>query len=535
MKSKKIAHAAIEKFVEWGVRDFIICAGSRNSLLVAEILAGENLRAYNFFEERSAAFFALGLSRNLCRPVAVVSTSGTAAAEFLPAAIEAFYSSVPLLVLTADRPSSYRGTGAPQSIEQVGLFSHFVEASLDWEDEVGPGGWAQRSPLHVNICLEEAKPSDEAPEFWTPTEKLSSASVPLKKNPKVEAHAEAFAALSNLLNQSKKPLVILGGIPASKRAFVEAFLFSTGLPVYAEAPSGLRESELLSSQIIKSGERFLGQAGFDGVLRLGSVPQLRYWRDLEEKKFPVLSFDERVFSGLARKSQHFNLPFEILATWKLSGSPNGELMAQDEIYYQRKLELLSRHPESEVGLFHRLSRHIQEESLVFLGNSLPVREWDLAAHFRPRGHQIFASRGANGIDGQISTFLGLSAAMKEKQRAWGIFGDLTALYDLAAPWILQQLPERDRFIVVINNGGGRIFERVAGLKNLFSDEDRKRVVENEHEIKFEGFAKLWNLGYERWTSIPHLGVASSPSVIEICPNADQSRDFWEDYREIFKK
>lgn len=538
--SKNFPREVIAELLRIGTRDFILCAGSRNGALLAEILSNCEVTTYNFFEERSAAFFALGLARQCGRPVAVVTTSGTAVAELLPATVEAHYSGVPLVLITADRPREYRGTGAPQAIEQVGIFSDYVEACVDWEGEVeNLDFWSQRRPLQLNVCLEEirtaAEPWGRATEAATADQDGVPKITATRSSPASPTATRAFERLKTFLGQVRRPLVIVGGIERSQRAVVEVFLKRSGLAVYAEATSGLRESSALSAQILKSGERFLSTQDFDGVLRIGSVPQLRFWRDLEGKKIPVLSLDEKSFSGLARDSECFAIEFPDLERWKLEGSGNfADVLRADGAYYQQKLELLSRYPESEPGLFHRLSRHIPEQSLVFLGNSLPVREWDLAAHYKSKALEIFASRGANGIDGQLSTFLGLTESSPGLTQAWGIFGDLTTLYDLSAPWVLPQLSENvQRNIVVINNGGGRIFSRVASVRKNFSEETRRKVIENEHDIKFESWARMWNLGYERWSHIPHLGVAASPSVIEICPQLEQSEDFWRDYRELF--
>lgn len=126
-----------------GAREFCVCAGSRNSPLLVVLGAS----VYSFVDERSAAFFAIGRIKLHGAPVAVVTTSGTAAAELLPAAVEAHYAGLPLILITADRPARFRGTGAPQSIEQVGLFGVYAETSLD--------SWSGKGPLHLNIEFDE--------------------------------------------------------------------------------------------------------------------------------------------------------------------------------------------------------------------------------------------------------------------------------------------------------------------------------------------------------------------------------------------
>jgi 2-succinyl-5-enolpyruvyl-6-hydroxy-3-cyclohexene-1-carboxylate synthase len=143
MTNLGIAREILDRVCAAGVTDFCVCGGSRNAPLLA-VVSGN---VYTFVDERSAAFFALGRIKRDDRPVAVITTSGTAAAELLPATIEAYYSGAPLVLITADRPARFRGTAAPQSIEQVGLFG--VYAATDF------ARWDRRKPLHINIEFDE--------------------------------------------------------------------------------------------------------------------------------------------------------------------------------------------------------------------------------------------------------------------------------------------------------------------------------------------------------------------------------------------
>ena len=143
MTNTATARRIIERVRAAGVTDFCVCGGSRNAPLIA-VVSGN---IYTFVDERSAAFFALGRIKRDERPVAVITTSGTAAAELLPAAIEAYYSGAPLVLITADRPARFRGTAAPQSIEQVGLFGVYATTDFD--------RWDRRTPLHINVEFDE--------------------------------------------------------------------------------------------------------------------------------------------------------------------------------------------------------------------------------------------------------------------------------------------------------------------------------------------------------------------------------------------
>jgi 2-succinyl-5-enolpyruvyl-6-hydroxy-3-cyclohexene-1-carboxylate synthase len=142
MTNIALARRIISRLRGEGVEDFCVCGGSRNAPLLAVV--GD---AYTFVDERSAAFFALGRAKRDGRPVAVITTSGTAAAELLPATVEAYYSGVPLVLVTADRPARFRGTAAPQAIEQAGLFGVYAVTDID--------RWDKRTPLHINVEFDE--------------------------------------------------------------------------------------------------------------------------------------------------------------------------------------------------------------------------------------------------------------------------------------------------------------------------------------------------------------------------------------------
>lgn len=160
MKNLELAQSVLDRLRTYGVREIVLCAGARNAPFVALLSAGSNsnseFKVYSFFEERSASFFALGRMQSEGSPVAVITTSGTAAAELLPAAVEADYQRLPLVMITADRPSRYRGSGAPQTIVQTGIYSHYVEQTFDLEKEPATEITASGTrPIHLNVCFDE--------------------------------------------------------------------------------------------------------------------------------------------------------------------------------------------------------------------------------------------------------------------------------------------------------------------------------------------------------------------------------------------
>jgi 2-succinyl-5-enolpyruvyl-6-hydroxy-3-cyclohexene-1-carboxylate synthase len=246
----------------------------------------------------------------------------------------------------------------------------------------------------------------------------------------------------------------------------------------------------------------IAKAGFDAVIRIGNVPTLRFWRDLENLQIPVLHFSDLPFPGLTRGEVH---PIEALP--EIHG---GKLDGHH--YAERFAAILDDEPESELAMIRRLSTELPHGTRVYLGNSLPIREWDLAATREPRGFVYEANRGANGIDGQLSTFLGWCAS--DAQNVC-VVGDLTAIYDLGAPWIAPQLDAPFR-IVIVNNGGGRIFGRVAALRSL-DRQLRARIIESEHSFSFDHWAKMWNI-----------------EVTELRPDAEASRRVWERYDALWE-
>lgn len=506
----KLSAKIVEQAFEWGVQEFCVCAGARNSPLVVLLEKAKNIKIYSFFDERSAAFFALGRIQSTGRPVAVVTTSGTAVAELLPAAVEAYYSGWPLLLITADRPKRYRKSGAPQAIEQVGIFSHYVEKSedldhtnLDHQFSI----WSMAGPYQLNICFEEPLIDSVIPELtW------KNAAVKLRSLPANPTEVSS----KNIV----QPLVLIGSLRLDEIPAVKKFLEETQCLFYSEALSQISEN-ISSQQRIRGGEKVLQSAFesnlFDSVIRIGGVPTTRLWRDLEDKflTIPVNSFCRNEFTGLARPSR-LSLTIENLKYVKVQIDEvrNEKIKKLDQESIQKFNQLVSQQPLSEVSFIHKISNESQG-ARVYLGNSLPIREWDLAD--RTRSFEgVFGHRGANGIDGQVSGFLGLCS---EQVQNVGLFGDLTTLYDLQSLWIANQISAKNISIIVINNSGGQIFNR------LFKND----LFLNSHSLNFKSWAEMFGWDYECITDSKTQIVKSGRRIVEVVPSAVQSNEFWQKY------
>ena len=515
-----LTYQVLQAALDIGVKEFVLCPGSRNSSFVQALKSEQSITSYYMFEERSSAFFALGRCQATHRPVAVITTSGTAVGELLPAVMEAYYTGIPLLLISADRPRNFRGKGAPQSAEQVGIFGLYAPFFLDLAagDSCDFTGWNQCAPAHINVCL--AEPQSQPP-WQGKTLKLQESDRPLPVVSK-----QAAVQLNRFLSTVKYPLVVVGSLRQDTREQVAQFLLKLNAPVVLEGISGLREDDRLKPLCIRRSEKILRSAiqadyAIDGVLRIGGVPTQRLWRDLEylQGKVQVCSITEVPFSGLSWSGELITTPIDLfLQDYDCPNQSFADLakkwLTEDQLFKARMFELFEEEPAAEPSLMYELSCCISDQAHVYLGNSLPIREWDMAASFDQRGFVVKASRGLSGIDGQLSTFLGTCIPYAEN---WGIFGDLTALYDMSAPWILSQLHHIQAHFVIINNGGGKIFDR------MYSDIE----MQNCHQLNFEPLARMWGIPYERWESVPErIGHPAGVQMIEIIPDHGATKRFW---------
>jgi 2-succinyl-5-enolpyruvyl-6-hydroxy-3-cyclohexene-1-carboxylate synthase len=534
-----LATATIQLCINSGVEHFVICAGARNAPFVKLLSASRALSVSYFYDERAAGFFALGRAKRDQRPVAVITTSGTAVAELMPSAVEAFYSGHPLVFITADRPKNFRGTGSPQSINQPLIFGEYAYPTLDLDQNSNcPQHWILwENNLHINTCFSEPLLDSEV----KPLE-------PKKNNNYDSIRVCTANTWWGEVAQIKKPIFVISTLNAVEQKQVADVLSQSKAlqRIYVEATSGLQgqplltEKNVLSSQDLK---QMRYAEDFDSVIRIGGVPTIRFWRDLEMKfkHVPVISFSRLAFSGLGRRTNGV-FPLEQLPSLfrelPLSHEVNGNdsALKNTSIGLRKKstaLDLVKKYSRSEPALLSAYintlsavenekesSPHQQKMSdEIFVGNSLPIRELDLFTHQLGRNIAVTANRGANGIDGLISTAQGLSSSTKNMHV---ILGDLSALYDLNA-LSQQRCCEAASFkVVVINNQGGKIFKR------MFQDVH----FENKHDWRFKSWAEMFDFEYISVKSAEDL-VAISPTskkyIIELLPDSDETDLFWQEY------
>ena len=529
MNNIELSKKILEFCYQLGARDFIACAGARNSSFIELLQQQKYFQIFNFFEERSASFFALGLSKKTSRPSIVCCTSGTALAEILPACIEAFYSQNPIIVISADRPKSYRGSGAPQSIEQKNLLSDYAQVlDLDlknWQ-ELENFIWDSSKNLHLNICLDEPLIDSQNLALNIDTSKELHISRP--------RYINAYPHIQSFVQQHKDFFVLLGEQNIyAEIELTKEFLLHLKAPILCDANSPLRECPELQDLILKSGENIVAKAlqnqQIKAMLRIGKVPSFRLWRDFEDKfkSIPSLHLSTSNFSGLSYVASQYTDCIGSIESYFTSPEKKDilptqaqlDLVKQDTEQTQKLSQLLQEHKHSEPTLVQNISKHLAKKSLVYLGNSLSIREWSLCAGYENRAYNYSSNRGANGIDGQVSSFLGQC----QMGQNYCIIGDLTAMYDLAGPWAYRFLAQDSlAHIIVINNSGGQIFSR------MFNNP----IFINEHQQNFENWAKMWNLDYHLNLSFTKLSNLTKNSIIEYQVDNKKSLEFWSEYKNL---
>ncbi len=486
----------IEKLKLNGARLFCICPGARNAALIDVLSRQTDLEVRTFVDERSAAFFALGRSLEYNEPSVVCTTSGTAVAELLPATIEAHYVNARLVLLTADRPQRFRERGAPQAIEQLSFLEAHVSAQWDLVEGNKDFYLADMGPTHINMCFEE----------------------PILGDPKPQAIGVVEP------KQKERPLVVIGCLNKNERLTVKNFLQTNKGYFLAESHSGLRGFSLPSGmkelpyQLIQS-KNF--RQWFDSIIRIGGVPTVRLWRDLEDTliDIPVTSYSSIARSGLGREGTA-PAPLEELKNLQLvEPSVQPDLDEVLKSWHLRRENIFLNLPKSELSMVGQLSKIIPTKSKLFLGNSLPIREWDLMAQLRV-DLDIRTQRGVNGIDGLISTFLGrLDSAVENVL----LLGDLSTIYDANAFWVWRETLKNPRGLrvklIIINNGGGRIFRR------LFENP----VLQSSHEFNFSDFSEMFGWKYFHWSHSSQMNWQRLPTqcLVELQPNLEESDRAWE--------
>jgi 2-succinyl-5-enolpyruvyl-6-hydroxy-3-cyclohexene-1-carboxylate synthase len=498
------ASAFVDALASNGVRHAVVCPGSRSTPLAVTLAAHPNVRVWVHIDERAAAFFALGMARQLGESVAILSTSGTAAANFLPAIVEARLSRVPLIALTADRPPELRDWGAAQTIDQLRLYGEhvkwFADMPVPTADEAisrharataARAAQTARSepagPVHLNFPFREPllppnlKPSTQfaslfekgrGPERTTTLESSS-----------LHPDEGVIAELAALVAAEPLGIVVCGpGEAGGLASAVTGFSAASGYPILADPLSGLRFGPHDRSHVIDGYDPFLRDQATanalrpDVVIRVGAIPTSKPLQQFLAARSEMPQFV--IDPGMPRDPSHVASRY-VRANAAVTLAAVAERLARTVMPADRDWldawkrancvtrnaidQSLSRDELFEGRAAADIAAVVPEDATLVVGNSMPIRDIDAFVCGDQRRLRIVSNRGANGIDGVMSTALG-AAAVSDGPVVL-LIGDLSFVHDLNG-MLAAKLFDLDATVVVVNNNGGGIFSFLPQAEQL---------------------------------------------------------------------
>jgi 2-succinyl-5-enolpyruvyl-6-hydroxy-3-cyclohexene-1-carboxylate synthase len=512
------AHLLIAAFVDelarCGVTDACTSPGSRSTPLVLALARHPRLRAHSHIDERSGGFFALGAAKASGRPVVLACTSGTAAANYAPAVIEASEARVPLIVLTADRPPELRGVGAGQTIDQIKLYGDAVR----WFCEVGNHDLSDERVAWIRAlaCRAYALASGERPGpvhlNWPLREPLTAPALAppggrADGRPWIEVRRQRSARepLGESITGSLRGVIVAGRDDAGLAPEIPELARAAGYPLLADPLSGARRgpAAIAHYDALLRDEGFATTHAPEVVIRVGDLPTskpLRAWlaglhdarQILVDPQGPPWQDPDAVASLLLRTDPRAleappAAPAEWLASWCEADAAAATALAaalKDEL--------------SEPNVARVLGEALPAEATLFVAASMPVRDLEWFWPTRDDAPRVLSNRGANGIDGTLSSALGVAAIADGPVVA--LLGDVAFAHDLGGLLAAQRL-DLPLTIVLINNGGSAIFDYlpIARQRDIF-----EHHIATPTGLDFERAAALFGFSHERPTTLEQL-------------------------------
>jgi 2-succinyl-5-enolpyruvyl-6-hydroxy-3-cyclohexene-1-carboxylate synthase len=455
--STLLARVIVRQIIEAGVTDVVISPGSRNaplSIAFHQASVKGLIKLHVRIDERTAAFFALGIAKASGRPVPIVCTSGTAVANYHPAVLEASHTNVPLLVLTADRPASLRKTGANQTTEQARIFGKAVRYFADVSGSVYPMelpfNSLQSGPVHLNIQFEEPLVGDKS-DNWLNDLTISAPKVFDRKTP------------GTFYTKSTRGVLVIGHDRGGLNAdAVRRFAEDLGWPVIAEDPLTFKNA-ISHASVFLTSKTIAEDLAPDTVVVIGRTTLSR----------SINSFIKMARKEIVIDPRMATVDSDRMANQKFLQLPKVEVQPADanyeekwKKYSQRAMKMVGDISTwSEALIAREIAAEVPSGTSLFISSSRPIRDFEGFAVARD-GVETFANRGLAGIDGNISTALGIAS---QRKQTIAVLGDLGFLHDLTG---LIHKEDINLKIFVINNDGGGIFSTlsqrgVAGFEEVF--------------------------------------------------------------------
>ncbi len=483
-----------------GIGSVVISPGSRSTPLTVTAAKNSNFTKTVIVDERSAAFFALGESKKTGKPSVLICTSGTALVEYYPAVVEAFQSRIPLIILSADRPTRLRGTGANQTINQKHIFKNHIRFSEDMmtvdssffcnksliltiKEAVEVATSSNPGPVHVNIPFEKPLEPNELTDdiFEVQTDHLNEAISALSKSEKpatICVPDALYKKFIHRLKKSSKPLIVIGGGNYSDAAVHSMCKFAEfiGAPIIVDiqANQSFREQKTLKySDAYLRHEKIREKFSPDFVVLVGRPPISKWvFKFIESAKEKILInpfADNYMIAPTAKISNISDLDFTSLYEYAqtknvkrkenpLFGLYELETLVENRIQQYDKLPM-----SVEPAVYVALLKGLPDSVSLMLSNSWIPRDADNYLKSSTKSLAIYTNRGASGIDGIISTALGISS--HSTTPAYCLIGDLAFFYDINSLITAKNL-DSSLTIIVLNNNGGGIFSMLPIAKQF---------------------------------------------------------------------
>ncbi|WP_085991496.1 2-succinyl-5-enolpyruvyl-6-hydroxy-3-cyclohexene-1-carboxylic-acid synthase [Oceanobacillus senegalensis] len=478
----------IDELAKSGITDVVISPGSRSTPLALVVTEHPNLKEWILVDERSAAFFALGMAKQTGRPVAMVCTSGTATANYFPAIIEAYYSRVPLVVLTADRPHELRDTGAPQAIEQVKMYGEYVkwfhemaipEATTEMINYVRNKATravymskeGNAGPVHLNFPFREPlTPDFSLKNIWEPLDYKEERPISLTYDGSKQLNAYQLQLLIKKLENRRRGLIVCG--PQTDENLAEAvteLASEWGIPILADPLSQVRAGSHQLDQVIEGYDAILRNKKVrdhlkpDFILRFGAMPVSKPYLFFVKENQETLHFVVENHIGYRDPTGNIteyifadpvNLCEDLLAVTEFEDQFDSEwLKTWKDMNKIAKRHLLVQSVDevTEGGAVRTMFDVTPESSYVYAANSMPIRDVDTFFMTTNKKVTILANRGANGIDGLLSSGIGAAASSNPVTI---IAGDLSFYHDMNGLLAAKKFNLNVTILLINNNGGG---------------------------------------------------------------------------------
>lgn len=558
------ARAAVDELAKSGVDAACVCPGSRSTPLTVALADHDGIRVFSHLDERSAAYFALGRGKRTGRPTPVVSTSGTATANFHPAVVEASQARVPLLALTADRPPELRDSGANQTVDQEKLYGDAVRHYRDLPEPeaddrklrslrtavcraVGATTGANPGPVHLNVPfrkpLEPVEVPGDVPRGFADDHSLAAtgrdgAFVSVHQNPAAPDDA-TLDALADAVADAERGLLVAGPDDAAglSAAAASALADATGFPLLADPLSGVRFGDHVAAAPVVGGYDGLLAAGGDAddsaslfpapdlVLRFGASPTskpLRHFlRDSDARQFvvdPAGEWREATFTAsdlvVADPTETARaLADRVSSGGEARGSSDSETtrawtdrVTALEADYWDVVDGFDADALLEGDVVAAAAADAPDPATVFVSNSMPVRDLDRFARPRQADLTVLGNRGASGIDGVTSAALGAGSATDDPLVL--VTGDIAYYHDSNGLLALERCGV-DATVVLVNNDGGGIFHKlpIADFDPPFTGQ-----FVTPHGLDFEPTGDVYDLEFARVDSLAGFRDAYRQSV-----------------------